>query len=72
MTFGEYTETLFGTGLFGENRVKAGADLFKATGPYVGVSNETVKSWMKGTRNSKAGKYFPNNSVDEEQLIRVC
>lgn len=69
MTFREYIEALYSTGLFGKNKAKIGATLFDKAGSSRSVSEEAVKTWMRGSRNCNIGMYFPNGIKEETKFI---
>lgn len=69
MTFGEYVETLFKSGLFGKNKAKVGVTLFYAADSSKLPSDAAVKTWMKGHRNCDIGRYFSDRSIKEDIFI---
>lgn len=72
MTFREYIDALFSTGLFGKNKGMFARALFKEaiTEPNSEPSLEAIKSWMYGNnRHCDTSRYFTNGSVEKDQFI---
>lgn len=69
MKFGEYIKILASTDLFGKSKVGFASDLFKAAGPSTEFSEETVKTWINGTRSCSVRRYFPEMEMDDKRFI---
>lgn len=70
MTFGEYIEALFSTGFFGKNQAKIVIGIFDAAKSKAFVSDASARAWINGTRNCDIAKYFPDEAVNEAELIK--
>lgn len=71
MTFREYVETLYRTGLFGKNKISFASELFceAVTVPSSDPSMETIKSWIYKEKQSGSQRYFQNGLMDELHFI---
>lgn len=70
MTYGEYIETLYSTGFFGKNKLKFAHQLFLAAGPQADITENGVKTWLRGPKNYRTSAYFPDDSMKDAEFIR--
>lgn len=70
MTYGKYIEILYSTGFFGKNKLKFAYQLFLAAGPQAGITENGVKTWLRGPKNYRVNAYFPDDSMKDAEFIR--